>query len=206
VSNRITESAQKSLKSECNLEDLCQNIAAGEEDAAIRLYGLIGRGIKARLCREFPSDVEDVHHEVFMNILVAIRSGTVQKPGSILSYALTLTLRLRSELISGNIINRQKGSEDRPERACTDAGADVILERNERWKQFRSGFQQLPDLKRELVERFYFKEEPKEQIMAEMNLTKTQFRLLKSRAVGSLGQHVERLSENKRSRLTAKAG
>jgi DNA-directed RNA polymerase specialized sigma24 family protein len=205
VINNISNNLKISKYNGPHYEELCVRIAASDDSASTELYNLIGRAIRVRVRREFPDDVEDIHHDVFMVILLAIQSGNVRNSGSILSYALTLILRRRSQLIKNKIVARQMDPEDKPECAGTDAGAGVVLERNERWKQFRKGFQQLPDLKREIVERFYFKEEPKEQIMAEMNLTYTQFRLQKSRAIGRWAIYMERLSENKRSSRTAKA-
>jgi RNA polymerase sigma factor (sigma-70 family) len=41
---------------------------------------------------------------------------------------------------------------------------------------------------RDILERFYLKEEPQEQICREMDLTETQFRLLKSRAKARFGE------------------
>lgn len=46
----------------------------------------------------------------------------------------------------------------------------------------------LPKHQKEIVTRFYLLEQPKEQIIAEMQLTETQFRLTKSRALAKLRQ------------------
>jgi RNA polymerase sigma-70 factor, ECF subfamily len=45
---------------------------------------------------------------------------------------------------------------------------------------------------REILERFYLREQRREQICREMSLTETQFRLLKSRAKARLGDRGQR--------------
>jgi len=46
----------------------------------------------------------------------------------------------------------------------------------------------LKDHEREILRRFYLEEQTQEQICAEMGLTETQFRLLKSRAKARFGE------------------
>jgi len=46
----------------------------------------------------------------------------------------------------------------------------------------------LPDRDREILTRFYLDEQTQEQICEDMNLTETQFRLLKSRAKARFGE------------------
>ena len=56
---------------------------------------------------------------------------------------------------------------------------------------------QLSERDREILTRFYLHEEPQEQICAEMNLTETQFRLLKSRAKARFGELGQRKLQQK---------
>jgi RNA polymerase sigma-70 factor (ECF subfamily) len=51
-----------------------------------------------------------------------------------------------------------------------------------------SVLRELSERDREILVRFYLKEEPQEQICREMSLTETQFRLLKSRAKAKFGE------------------
>lgn len=57
--------------------------------------------------------------------------------------------------------------------------------------------QQLSERDREILTRFYLNEESQEQICREMNLTETQFRLLKSRAKARFGDLGKRKLQQK---------
>jgi RNA polymerase sigma-70 factor, ECF subfamily len=52
----------------------------------------------------------------------------------------------------------------------------------------RSALAALSERDRDILIRFYLKEQPQEQICREMSLTETQFRLLKSRAKAKFGE------------------
>ena len=52
----------------------------------------------------------------------------------------------------------------------------------------KSALASLSDRDRDILVRFYLKEQPQEQICREMSLTETQFRLLKSRAKAKFGE------------------
>ena len=52
----------------------------------------------------------------------------------------------------------------------------------------KSALRSLSDRDRDILVRFYLKEQPQEQICREMSLTETQFRLLKSRAKAKFGE------------------
>jgi RNA polymerase sigma factor (sigma-70 family) len=58
----------------------------------------------------------------------------------------------------------------------------------EKSQLMRSSLQALSERDRDILVRFYLKEQPQEQICQEMSLSETQFRLLKSRAKAKFGE------------------
>ena len=64
----------------------------------------------------------------------------------------------------------------------------TIMEETEWHLLIRRAFASLNSRHREVLDRFYVREESKEKICGDMNLTQTQYRLLKSRAKARFGE------------------
>jgi RNA polymerase sigma-70 factor (ECF subfamily) len=178
--------------SDVNWADLLCRINNREATAVGELYSLISRGILFFLRRRLPiEESKDRLHEVFLILVEAIQDGRIEDPRAFPGYAVTVAKRqawtqIRSRS-GGRECNFEEGvmervfadPKDDPYKMIADAEQRALLNR---------ALGLLHPRQREVLRRFYIHEESKEEICASMNLTETQFRLLKSRAKARFGE------------------
>jgi RNA polymerase sigma-70 factor (ECF subfamily) len=186
-------------------ESLCLRVAAGEIAATEELYSLIGRTVRAKLIREFGPDCEDVHHNIYIDIVAAIQSGSIRHPGLLLPYICTVVRRRRADLIGSKLRGREMPDEV-SQHTCTAARADEIMESAERRAIVRTAVMRLPAPQRDIIQRFYYEDQPREAVIEATGMTENQFRLGKSRSIVKLRQHVEKISVPKLGAFNLKAG
>jgi RNA polymerase sigma factor (sigma-70 family) len=165
--------------------DLVCRIQKNEPAALEELYSLISRGIKILIIRQLGrQDVDDRVHDTFLLVVQSIQKGDLREPERLLAFARTIVRRRISQYIEKSAASRRENltgeaaswvpdSEDNPEQAAIRTQNGNIMEQVLRTLSRRD---------REILTRFYLLEQSAEQICAEMELTETQFRLLKSRA------------------------
>ena len=161
--------------------------ASGMED----LYRLFSRGIRFYLCRQLgPQELDDRVHDTFVIVVQAIRRGDLREPERLMGFVRTIVRRQVASHIDSAV-------QARKEQAGLDNGFTVAdKKRNPEEKAIGKQNEQLMEQvlrsmsarDREILTRFYLQEQTQEQICAEMNLTETQFRLLKSRAKARFGE------------------
>jgi RNA polymerase sigma-70 factor, ECF subfamily len=171
--------------------ELVRNIQAGDETGMEQLYAIFSRGIRFFLCRQLgPQELDDRVHDTFLIVVHAIRRGELRDPDRLMGFVRTIVRRQIASYIDAAVQNRR-------EHAEIDAGVTVVdREANpelsaideERESIMRRVLSELSRRDREILTRFYLREEPQEQICRDMNLTDTQFRLLKSRAKARFGE------------------
>jgi RNA polymerase sigma-70 factor, ECF subfamily len=178
---------------ETSLSEMVASILAGSKQAQAELYARLSKGMRFLIHRKLgPQDVDDVLHIAFLTIVEAIRAGKVREPEALLSFARTVVNRQIAETI-GSYIHRRNhaaldGREVERKVARTDLYSDHIAK--EQREHMLKCLQQLSQRDREILHRFYVLEQPKEQICAEMIMTETSFRLMKSRAKAKLTQTI----------------
>jgi RNA polymerase sigma-70 factor, ECF subfamily len=170
---------------------LVSQIKAGEDAGMEQLYKLFSRGIRYYLCRQLgPQELEDKVHDTFLIVVNAIKRGDLREPERLMGFVRTVVRRQ----VAGYIENAVHTRRDQTDLECGAAVADrkhnpeqeaMIREKAE---LMRSSLQALSQRDRDILVRFYLKEQPQEQICKEMSLTETQFRLLKSRAKAKFGE------------------
>lgn len=154
---------------------------SGMED----LYSVFTTGIRFYLCRQLgPQDLDDKVHDAFLTIAQSIHRGDVREPERLMGYVRTVIRRQVAGYIGTAVESR---------RNMVDPDRGVILRDRKPDPERRAIDEQnlelamrvlhtLPRRDREVLERFYLKEQLPVQICSEMGLTQTQFRLTKSRA------------------------
>ena len=170
---------------------LVSQIKAGEDAGMEQLYKLFSRGIRYYLCRQLgPQELEDKVHDTFLIVVNAIKRGDLREPERLMGFVRTVVRRQ----VAGYIENAVHTRRDQTDLECVAAVADckhnpeqeaIIREKAE---LMRNSLQALSQRDRDILVRFYLKEQPQEQICKEMSLTETQFRLLKSRAKAKFGE------------------
>jgi len=174
--------------------ELVRRIHGGDESAMEELYRTFAKGVRFYLCRQLGGqEIDDKIHDTFLIVVKAIRRGDLREPERLMGFVRTVLRRQvaahidhlvhrRRDHISLDLGSRVADARRNPEqRAAFREKVDLMAE----------VLREMSDRDRDILTRFYLQEQSQEQICEEMNLTETQFRLLKSRAkarFGELGQ------------------
>lgn len=171
--------------------ELVERIRSGEIDGMEELYELFSRGIRFYLCRQLgPQELDDKVHDTFVVVVQAIRKGELRDPQRLMGFVRTIVRRqvaahidrvvhVRREQIDLESTTRIPDPHGNPEETA------MFRQRAEFIKKV---LDELSARDREILTRFYLREQTQDQICSEMALTDTQFRLLKSRAKARFGE------------------
>jgi RNA polymerase sigma-70 factor, ECF subfamily len=161
--------------------------AAGMED----LYSYFGAGIRFHLYRRFGTqDLEDKVHDIFVMIAEAIHAGEPRDPERLAGYIRTIVRRQIATFIEKAVQTRRKQTGIDPGMLLSDHAADPerkAIERQNMEIAMRV-LKSAPQRDREVLVRFYLEEQSAEEICRELDLSDTQFRLIKSRAKARFGK------------------
>jgi RNA polymerase sigma factor (sigma-70 family) len=186
-----TESFESSDRSSPDLVELVSRIQADDAPALEELYRIFARGIKYQICRQLgPQDLDDKVHDCFLIVVQAIRRGELREPDRLMGFVRTIVRRQIASYIEIVVQNRRQMTELETGRVVADFGRDpenAIMDREEEDLAYRV-LKGISRRDREILIRFYLREESQEVICEKMNLTETQFRLLKSRAKARFGE------------------
>jgi RNA polymerase sigma-70 factor, ECF subfamily len=168
-----------------------ERIKCGETSAMEYLYKTFLTGIRFLMYRQLgPEDLDDKVHDIFVTITEAIRSGELREPERLMGYVHTVVRRQVAAHIDRAVHLRRN-------LVDTDLGG-IVADKNpdpeqqaihrQNMKLATSVLQTISKRDREVLTRFYLQEESAEGICKEMNLSETQFRLIKSRAKARFGE------------------
>ena len=174
-----------------DLVELVARVQADDTTALEELYRIFARGIKYQICRQLgPQDQEDKVHDCFLIVVQAIRKGELREPDRLMGFVRTVVRRQIAAYIEAVIQARTQITDLETGRIVADFGQDpehCILDREEEELAYRV-LKGISRRDREILVRFYLREEPQDFICEKMHLTETQFRLLKSRAKARFGE------------------
>ncbi|MGP0073305.1 MAG: RNA polymerase sigma factor [Bryobacteraceae bacterium] len=180
--------------------ELVMRIQRGEDSGMEDLYRLFARGVRYYLCRQLGvQELDDKVHDTFLIVVQAIRRGDLREPERLMGFVRTVVRRQVAAHIDQVVHSRR-------EELHLDVGVRIVdrgrnPEQNMAFQQ-KVDFMleilgQLSERDRDILTRFYLHEETQEQICDGMNLTETQFRLLKSRAKARFGELGKRKLQQK---------
>jgi RNA polymerase sigma-70 factor, ECF subfamily len=182
------------LSDSVDWQALVDRVQKGDDAGMADLYRLFAKGIRFYLCRQLGAqEIDDKIHDTFLIVVKAIRRGDLREPDRLMGFVRTVVRRQVAAHID-HLVHRRR------DHINLDVGARVADDRRnpEQNAAFRQKtslmtevLHEMSDRDREVLTRFYLREQSQEQICDEMRLTETQFRLLKSRAkarFGELGQ------------------
>jgi RNA polymerase sigma factor (sigma-70 family) len=155
------------------------------------LYRVFSKGIRFYLCRQVgPQDLDDKVHDLFLIITQSIRNGDLREPERLMGYVRTIVRRQVAAHINNVVQARRDQTDLEYGLTLSDVGPNperrVINEQN--LALAMRILNSLHKREREVLMRFYLKEQTADQICCEMDLTETQFRLIKSRAKARFGE------------------
>jgi RNA polymerase sigma-70 factor (ECF subfamily) len=169
---------------------LVDQIKAGQDAGMEQLYKLFSRGIRYYLCRQLgPQELEDKVHDTFLIVVNAIRRGDLRDPERLMGFVRTVVRRQVAAYIEQAVHTRREQTDLETGISVADRKQNPEQEAIVRQKAelMKSALEALSKRDRDILVRFYLKEQTQEQICREMALTETQFRLLKSRAKAKFG-------------------
>lgn len=171
--------------------ELVGKIMQDDGAAYEELYRVFSRGVRFQICRQLgPQDLDDRVHEVFLIVAQAIRRGDLRDPARLMGYVRTVVRRQVAAHIEEAGLKRRQYTDIELGLAVRDGGANPEQEAIAR-QQHEIAWAVLKAINRrdrEVLVRFYVKEQPADEICREMGLTETQFRLIKSRAKARFGE------------------
>jgi RNA polymerase sigma-70 factor (ECF subfamily) len=168
--------------------DLIERIGRGEAAAENELFHLVRRCVRPTALRRVgPAEADDSVHDVFIVALSAIRSGRLRDPerlcayiGAVFKFRSWRRWQTTSTFVASPVEALEiEGSEQTPEVAFRELEHANLL---------RAALSSCSPRDRDVLVRFYLNNQDREQICREMELTPTQFRLLKSRAKDRFGR------------------
>jgi DNA-directed RNA polymerase specialized sigma24 family protein len=166
--------------------EVVRKIRVGDESAVEELYAALSAGVRPTLLRSVETQsVEDRLHEILVIVLEAIQRGEVREPARLIGFVKTVARRRVVAHIRNAAFQRSRfvAVQNAEPLASFSRDPEWCAARVESVERTRRVLLHLTARDGEILERFYFKEEPPEQICREMQLTGTQFRLYKSRAI-----------------------
>jgi RNA polymerase sigma factor (sigma-70 family) len=173
---------------------LVGRVRAGDPSGMEELYGVFSKGVRFYLWRQLgPQDLDDKVHDVFLIIAQSIQNGELREPERLMGYVRTIVRRQVAGYIDSAVQARRSQAGMDVGMSLSDQHPDPersAIERQNLELAMRI-LRSLSKRDREVLIRFYLKEQPPAQICREMDLTETQFRLIKSRAkarYGNLGR------------------
>jgi len=179
------------LAGEVDWQDLVARIHRGEDSGMEELYKLFAKGIRFYLCRQLgPQELDDKIHDTFLIVVKAIRNGDLREPERLMGFVRTVVRRQVAAHIDKVIHSRR-------EELDLDVGVRVAdVRRNpEQHAAFQEKVEFMVEVldglsvrDREILSRFYLEEQSQDEICGQMDLSETQFRLLKSRAKARFGE------------------
>ena len=185
------EPAQSPVADGAQWRQLVERIQGGDRAAMEELYKLFSRGIRFYLCRQLgPQELEDKVHDTFLIVVQAIQRGDLREPERLMGFVRTIVRRQVAAFIDEAVQNRRDQTDLESGVSIADNRQNpeqsVILE--QKVEIMKEVLADISERDREILTRFYIFEQGQEQICTEMNLSETQFRLLKSRAKARFGE------------------
>jgi RNA polymerase sigma factor (sigma-70 family) len=180
----------KPAKTQIDWTALVSQIKKGEEAGMEQLYKVFQRGIRYHICRQLgPQDLDDRLHETFIVVVKAIRRGDLREPERLMGFVRTVAQRQVAAYIEQAIQKRKDAELEQgffvTDRRLNPEEAAVVQQKA---ALIQDSLAAMSKKDKEILVRFYLKEQPQEKICEEMDLTETQFRLLKSRAKAKFGE------------------
>jgi len=170
---------------------LVERIRAGDPAGMEQLYGVFVKGVRFFLWRQLgPQDLDDKVHDVFLIITQSIQRGELREPDRLMGYVRTVVRRQVAAHIDSAVHARRNQQSIDPAMMLSDHQPDPerrVIEREGQDVALRM-LNSLPKRDREVLVRFYLQEQTAEEICRDLNLTETQFRLIKSRAKARYGE------------------
>jgi RNA polymerase sigma-70 factor, ECF subfamily len=151
----------------------------------------LSRGVRYRM----PKHADDLIHNTFLTVVEAIKQGKVRDFGCFPGFAGVVLRRQEVRHVRTFVEMRTRREVELDTEfgvSASDQDPEKALLSEERRSLMSGALEALRPREREILERFYLDEQTPQQICDEMDLTDTQFRLLKSRAKARMAANAQK--------------
>lgn len=196
---------------EPNYGAIAVRIEGGDRAAESELINGLTRGIflvAAHMLAD-PSEAKDVVNDVFSNAIKQIRAGALRDPDRLPAYIHGILKHVvgqkRKQRMCARNLTVPLDSPAGTSVADSAPSPEQLVEQTERRAFVSRVLAKLSERDREVLRRYYLLEQPREQICVELELTETQFRLIKTRAKTKFGEAGKRALKKPPVALAARA-
>lgn len=176
---------------------LVQRVAVGDPDAIQALSAFLA-GLKGYFWKHIGAeDAEDMFHGLIVVLVKQIQDGSLEHPERLPGYAFTIARRQIAAQIRLRMESRRACSVDDVELSDQATDAETSLARKELRTIAHRVLQSMPVQQREVLIRFYIHEQRPEEIQEAIGITRTQFRVVKSRAKARFADLCRKAMERK---------
>jgi RNA polymerase sigma-70 factor, ECF subfamily len=175
-----------------NAETIIRLILARDSRGEEMLYSVLRKGLRYLAIRKVGYEqADECVHDTFIALTEKIKAGALREPAALLKYARVILGRKIGLIYD----ERRRCPADVDFETIAAARSDEApssyqnLEKAMKAKMMEQGLAALQPREREILVRFYLQEQSQEQILSEMNLTETQYRLFKCRTKQKLTQY-----------------
>jgi len=176
-------------------QGLVERIRARDVTAGEQLFGELSHLLRPMLRHAVEAQsVEDRMQEVLAIVAEAIRTGELRDPSRLSGFVCTVARRQMVAHIRRAMLYRRHFADQPLDRvsAPPDRSPEVLTQQRERSERLVAALRKLRPRDRQILTRFYLYEESAEHICEAMQLTPTQFRLYKSRAIARCSELARR--------------
>jgi RNA polymerase sigma factor (sigma-70 family) len=170
---------------------LVDRVRAGDPAGMEQLYAVFVKGVRFFLWRQLgPQDLDDKVHDAFLTITQSIQRGELREPERLMGYVRTVVRRQVAAHIDCAVQSRRNLQSIDPALSLSDHQPDPerrVIDQQSQDVALRM-LSALNKRDREVLVRFYLREQSVEEICRDLDLTETQFRLIKSRAKARYGE------------------
>lgn len=169
---------------------LVEGVKNGDREAMEALYASFTRGVRYYFCKHLgPADLDDHVHDAYLTVIQAIRTGSLREPEALMGFVKTIIRRQVAAGIDDAVQSRRERADFEVSAFVTDHRQNPEQEAIGRQKTqlMVQVLLEISPRDREILTRFYLHGQNQDEICKEMQLTETQFRLLKSRAKARFG-------------------
>ena len=169
---------------------MVRQIQNGDELAMEQLYTVFSQGIRFYLCRQLgPQELDDKVHDIFVIVVQAIQRGELRDPDRLMGFVRTVVRRQVAAYIDEMVhCRREELNLELTFLADSRRNPEQNVALRQKLDLMKTVLGELTDRDREILTRFYLNEQTQEEICQDMDLSDTQFRLLKSRAKARFGE------------------
>jgi RNA polymerase sigma factor (sigma-70 family) len=163
---------------------LAEGIRVGDKTAVEQFYTTFNEGFRWFIQRRIGSqDLDDNVHECFMTVIAAIRQRPLREDERFVGYAMTIVRRYISQAIAKRIANRSHNdAQDFGSLPSAGLSPESSAMQAEGRQIARRVLSTLSRRDRDVLERFYLRDETEQEICEALNLSRDQFRNTKHRA------------------------